>query len=707
MAEVQGLLIRLEATTALLRSEMQRAESQVNASAASIERNARRAEQAVNAIGGGLKGALAGLSVGAVVSDIVKTTFQFEKLDARLKNLSTTEGAYADNQRFISKTAQDLGVDLVTLSNSYTGLLSAQKEGKISGEQGRAILIGMADAAATLGISNEQLKLSFFGLNQVLGSATVTMEDVRQVTDPIPGLFDKIAKAGGRSSQELRKLIADGQVTSDVFGKLLVKALGDYEGASAKMADGLNGSWTRLQNAWTELKRTLEEPITDVLLPLMQNAKAAVDYYNMGIQGFKPMEERGVPRLKFDLDVAQKGLDRARAAGEPTTQLEKLVGQIQARLAFLEGPPEGSGPAPAPAPAPPPLPPPKPKKEPKVAKTDAQRAEEKAQKSIADLKFEAEQLARTADEQELYNALKAAGVERTSAHGQAIEAYVSKIQGEKKARELLKEDLEEENKKREEGKRIYEAVRTPVQEYADRIAELRDHLAAGTITQGTFNQAVGEAKDKLKLAQDKVRDMDVNFKYLQEAGSRAFERIGSGITEAFVSGEGAAVSFKNVAMGVISEILQSFIELAAVNPLKNLIFGTANATLNSVGGNLAGRLAGTMGTDPSGTFGGTGNGFNMRAAGGPVSAGQSYVVGERRPEIFTPDVNGRIVPRVPAVAGISRGGAGPSYAITQHLNFATGIQSTVRAEVMNMMPTISNTARAGIMEAQARRGRSM
>ncbi len=37
-----------------------------------------------------------------------------------------------------------------------------------------------------------------------------------------------------------------------------------------------------------------------------------------------------------------------------------------------------------------------------------------------------------------------------------------------------------------------------------------------------------------------------------------------------------------------------------------------------------------------------------RAFGGPVRAGQTYMVGERRPELFVPNTDGRIMPRVPA-----------------------------------------------------------
>lgn len=40
-----------------------------------------------------------------------------------------------------------------------------------------------------------------------------------------------------------------------------------------------------------------------------------------------------------------------------------------------------------------------------------------------------------------------------------------------------------------------------------------------------------------------------------------------------------------------------------------------------------------------------------RASGGPVSAGQPYIVGEKRPELFVPSTNGTIIPEVPTGNG--------------------------------------------------------
>ena len=46
-----------------------------------------------------------------------------------------------------------------------------------------------------------------------------------------------------------------------------------------------------------------------------------------------------------------------------------------------------------------------------------------------------------------------------------------------------------------------------------------------------------------------------------------------------------------------------------------------------------------------------------RELGGPVTKGQAYIVGEKRPEIFVPDTNGRIIPSISGVGPASSGGS--------------------------------------------------
>jgi len=85
--------------------------------------------------------------------------------------------------------------------------------------------------------------------------------------------------------------------------------------------------------------------------------------------------------------------------------------------------------------------------------------------------------------------------------------------------------------------------------------------------------------------------------------------------------------------------------------------------------------------------------YEGREFGGPVTAGQSYIVGEKRPELFTPGVSGVITPYVPA------NGRGQS-SVTQVNNFSMGVTDTVRSEIGRMAPMFKQLAVQAVQEAQ-------
>lgn len=85
--------------------------------------------------------------------------------------------------------------------------------------------------------------------------------------------------------------------------------------------------------------------------------------------------------------------------------------------------------------------------------------------------------------------------------------------------------------------------------------------------------------------------------------------------------------------------------------------------------------------------------YQGREFGGPVVAGQSYIVGEKRPELFTPGASGVITPYVP-----NRDNQGGSF--TQVNNFSTGVADTVRSEMSRMMPVFAQLAVSAVKQAQ-------
>lgn len=74
------------------------------------------------------------------------------------------------------------------------------------------------------------------------------------------------------------------------------------------------------------------------------------------------------------------------------------------------------------------------------------------------------------------------------------------------------------------------------------------------------------------------------------------------------------------------------------------------------------------GAGTAGTIAGIAAGLKGKATGGPVVAGQSYIVGEHRPEVFTPAVSGYITPSVSGFRSMAApaGGGGPQYIVLNH-----------------------------------------
>lgn len=89
--------------------------------------------------------------------------------------------------------------------------------------------------------------------------------------------------------------------------------------------------------------------------------------------------------------------------------------------------------------------------------------------------------------------------------------------------------------------------------------------------------------------------------------------------------------------------------------------------------------------------------FTPKEKGGSVTSGQPYMVGEKGAELFVPNRSGTIVPnhQLAGAGGIT---------INQSVNFATGVQDTVKNEVLQLLPEIAETSKGAVLEAMNRGG---
>jgi len=160
---------------------------------------------------------------------------------------------------------------------------------------------------------------------------------------------------------------------------------------------------------------------------------------------------------------------------------------------------------------------------------------------------------------------------------------------------------------------------------------------------------------------------------LADIASNVFDRFGDGIVFSMQRGESAMQSFRDSAVAALFDVQRELFKILVFQPFKEALIGFASDA---------------FGFELPANYGGG------RASGGMVQAGKSYMVGEMGAEMFSPSTNGYITPNNQLGGG----------SVNVTLNLSTGVQSTVRAEVLALMPVISENVKLAVSEARLRGG---
>ena len=158
---------------------------------------------------------------------------------------------------------------------------------------------------------------------------------------------------------------------------------------------------------------------------------------------------------------------------------------------------------------------------------------------------------------------------------------------------------------------------------------------------------------------------------LQQAVTNAANSFTNEFVDSLLRGESALQSFKDFSRSIVSQIISIFLQLEIVNRILANIFPNFEGTVGT----------GLFANTGAGGGGGSGSGSASAFGGIPVSGPQPMSVGG-------------------GVAAAS--GKAQSVTVVQNLNFATGLNATVRNEVLQLLPTIADVTSSAISE-QARR----
>ena len=220
-----------------------------------------------------------------------------------------------------------------------------------------------------------------------------------------------------------------------------------------------------------------------------------------------------------------------------------------------------------------------------------------------------------------------------------------------------------------------------MQEFTDFLVALADQTRNATGAQEDFNKELEETpnvfqriSDAMDMAIQQIPEIDQLITNFTRGAMSTFT---DAFTDAVTGAKSFADAVKDMARSVINSLIKMLVQYYITKPLFDAI--------SSFVGGISGGGGGGGGSTSTARF----------AVGGPASAGRPAIVGENGPELFVPSTGGQVIPN-----GRMGGGA----TVNQTINISTGVAQTVRAEVLNLMPQIAESAKAAVADSRMRGG---
>ena len=610
---------------------------------------------------GGLKTAIAGIGIGLIAKNAVKAATDFEKLNQRLKILTTENGTYAESLKLAEQAQTKFGLSSIDALEGVTNLQARLGPLGSTMDEITAIFNGFNTAAILSGASAQEQAGAMRQLTQALGSGVLRGDEFNSISEQMSAVLAPIAKQLDVNVGALRDMAAQGKITKDV----VVAAFKEIErDGSAALKQLIANDPTMVFKVLSNETEKLSIAVGTLLAPAILDGVTALTKLTTAATKFVNSPIGKTAAIFAAIAIAAKGvaiaiplisaalIKVAFAGGLATIALNAIpfvavatgIGAIVTQLIKQR------------------------QEQDKVTQAikDGEVAQLRALESDLSIKMAKEfAIIQSSNDKRSINA-----AERRLAL--LREQYVPLR---KRLDTVIKENAveKEKNKTIKENKDIQEEINKLIKDNLEKAiayeqAEMDSVKAKGklidrlsdqrALAQAALNGNLKEVQTQQEINAlvaihgEGLRDVITAYikgtealkKQKEEADElkHKFDEIGEAIESSIKNNLRDAItgaqSFGQAMTNVLNRIRDKIIDAQ----LDRLIGGFGKSFGAGASGGERKGLGGFLGGILGGLF---------RENGGPVKAGQPYIVGERQPELFVPRTSGTILPSVPTGGG--------------------------------------------------------
>jgi tape measure domain-containing protein len=214
--ELERLLIRIEADTAILRKAMLDAEKRVAGFSSAVDKNLERSERRFRSFNNVSRQLFAGLSVGYLVKETAQLADTYTNMTNRLKFVTSSSAELEAVQRRLFQIAQETRVDLRETTELYARMSFALRDAGVSQNQVLQFTENLNKLFQLSGASAAEAAGALTQFSQGLAAGQLRGQELNSVMEQIPPLADLIAKKLGITTGELKKWGEQGKISGRV-----------------------------------------------------------------------------------------------------------------------------------------------------------------------------------------------------------------------------------------------------------------------------------------------------------------------------------------------------------------------------------------------------------------------------------------------------------------------------------------------------------
>jgi tape measure domain-containing protein len=226
----------------------------------------------------------------------------------QLDAVTQSTGQFGPSLKFIENSIKELNIPIDSAREGFTRLFASLQPAGFDPGSIQNLFGGITKAAATFGLSADQVDRVFYAFGQMASKGQVMSEELKgQLGDVLPGSVALFAEAAKMSMTEFTKALEDGMFKGDAMKVLLENVAilmnTKFSDAASKASKTLQGQMNAMQNSLQTMYESLQPMVNAfaaVVGPAVQSMikdatdviKAFTDNLVIGGEGFNLLTPR-------------------------------------------------------------------------------------------------------------------------------------------------------------------------------------------------------------------------------------------------------------------------------------------------------------------------------------------------------------------------------------------------------------------------------